>query len=199
MEQDEKFYVEWLEKATKQNNPWAMYDLGIWFRFDVDDAKKAVSYYRAGAELGWKDSMDWLAVMLREGEGCEKDLRQAAIWGAKGNTTWFWAVFKTARDSLAEGTTEQMTCDFDQLCYTLGWGLYWYQHGSEGWNQKSDEEQALGNRILNYYCSCVEMQQKSIFTFLWCWNRTTGVKGPGQIIGQMVWEHREENFLKAFE
>jgi hypothetical protein len=44
------------------------------------------------------------------------------------------------------------------------------------------------------------MQQKSIFTFLLCWNRSTGgVKGPGQIIGHIVWEEREDTLVKAFD
>jgi hypothetical protein len=44
------------------------------------------------------------------------------------------------------------------------------------------------------------MQQNSIFTFLLFWNRSTGaVKGPGQIIGNMVWEQREENLVKSFD
>jgi hypothetical protein len=57
----------------------------------------------------------------------------------------------------------------------------------------------FGNQCIDYYCSCVELQQKSIFTFLWFWNRTTGVKGPGQMIAQMVWQQREDNLVKMFE
>jgi hypothetical protein len=108
-------------------------------------------------------------------------------------------VLTTARISLEERTTEQMTCDFDQLCYSLGWGLYWYLYGSEYWNEQGDENQVFGNRCLDYYCSCVELQQKSIFTFLLCWNRTTGVKGPGQMIAQMVWKGREDNLVAPFD
>jgi hypothetical protein len=66
------------------------------------------------------------------------------------------------------------------------------------WQSQSDEIQDFGDRCLDYYCSCVELQQKSIFTFLLCWNRATGVKGPGQMIAEMVWEGREDNFLKPF-
>jgi hypothetical protein len=98
-----------------------------------------------------------------------------------------------------EETFEKFDCDFNQLCYALGWGLYWYQYRSTEWNERSDEEKAFGSHCLDYYCSCVELQQKSIFTFLLCWNQTTGVKGPGQIIGQMVWEEREDNLLIPFE
>jgi hypothetical protein len=81
----------------------------------------------------------------------------------------------------------------------LGWVLFWYQYGTRHWKRQHDEKNAFGNRCLDYYCSCVELQQKSIFTFLLCWNRTTGVKGPGQMIAQMVWEQREDNLLETFE
>jgi hypothetical protein len=94
---------------------------------------------------------------------------------------------------------EQMTCDFDQLCYTLGWGLYWYLYDSDPWRRRKDEVERFSNRCLDYYCSCVELQQKSIFTLLWCWNQTTGVKGPGQIIAPMVWEQREDNLVVPFD
>ena len=71
---------------------------------------------------------------------------------------------------------------------------------SKKWNEQDGLDQGFGHRCLDYYCSCVELQQKSIFTFLLHWNRTTGgVKGPGQLIAQMVWEGREENLVKTFE
>jgi hypothetical protein len=202
VEKDMKVYVEWLEKAANRNNPAAMDLLGFWFgKEGGDDKKKAVPYYRAAAELGWKTSMYSLAKMFRDGEGCEKDLRQAAIWCAKGTEAYaFWEVLKEAERAQKSGTTEDLDCDFNQLCYSLGWGLYWYQYGSEDWNVQEDEDQAFGNRCLNFYCSCVELQQKSIFTFLLSWNRTTGgVKGPGQMVAQMVWEGREDNLVKNFE
>jgi hypothetical protein len=191
VEKDEKVYEEWLEKAAKQNKPLAMYWLGDWFRDEGGDKQKAVSYFRAAAELGWKDSMKSLAEMLRNGEGCEKDLRQAAIWGAKGDSDVFWHLLGDAGQALKSGATEDLGCDFNQLCYSLGWGMYWYMYSIE----KVTGTDFI-NHLLDYYCSCVELQQKSIFSFLLCWNRTTGVKGPGQMIAQIVWEAREDNLVK---
>jgi hypothetical protein len=200
VEQDEKVYVEWLEKAANQNNPQAMHLLGEWLRNNVGDKQKALSYFRVASELGWKISMEWLGYMLERGEGCEKDLRQAAIWSAKaGEGDVFWDLLEAAKRALGSGATEELDCDFNQLCYSLGWGLYWYLYDSEDWNHRSNEDQVFVNRCLDYYCSCLELQQKSIFTFLWCWNRTTGVKGPGQIIGQMVWEQRDDNLVIPFD
>jgi hypothetical protein len=101
----------------------------------------------------------------------------------------FWNLLADAKRALESRATEDLDCDFNQLCYLLGWGLYWYQYETGRWN----------NQGLDYYCSCVELQQKSIVTFLLCWNRTTGVKPPGQIIAEMVWEGREDNLVKTFD
>jgi hypothetical protein len=199
VEQDKKAHVEWLEKAANQNNPEAMYWLGDWFRKKRgNDKKKAVSYFRAGAELGWKSSMRSLAYLLRNGEECARDLRQAAIWGAKGDSYVFWDQLGDARRALESETTKDLDCDFDQLCYLLGWGLYWYTYDVDNFNFK--QHKVFGERCLDYCCSCVKLQQESIFLFLLCWNRTTGgVKDVGVIIGKMVWEGREENLVKVFE
>jgi hypothetical protein len=202
VEKDLKVRLEWLDKAVKQNNPKAMDGLGYWFRGDGDDKEKAVSYFHAAAELGWKISMNRLAKMLRNGDGCEKDLRQAVIWSAKGDssTFWFWNLLEQARHAIEKkDTVEDLDCDFDQLCYSLGWALYWYQYGTWYWIYRSGESKAFGSRCRDFYCSCIERQQESIFTFLLFWNRTTGVTGPGQMIAQMVWEEREDNLVKMFD
>jgi hypothetical protein len=218
VETDEKAHVEWLEKAANQNNPWAMNKLGYWFRWEGGDKEKAVSYYRSGVELGWKDSMRWLAAMLRRGEGCMKDLRQAVIWSAKScDPDQFWEFL-----DLVEREFEKKSEDSNRLCYVMGWGLYWHLYGTWHWNKeihsnndseaeidesdhyeekcvRNKELKSFGTQCLDYYCSCVELQQKSIFMFLLCWNRTTGIKGPGQMIAQMVWEAREDNMVKTMQ
>jgi hypothetical protein len=200
VEEDQKVYVEWLEKAANQKNPEAMDWLGEWFQKEGDDKQKALSYYRGSAELGVKNSMYWLARMLKDGDGCLKDLRQAAIWSAKVDAFVFWHLLRDTERALESGATEDLDCDFNLLCYLLGWGLYWYQHGSEPWEQQDDKDKVFGLHCLDFYCSCVELQQKSIFAFLLCWNRTTGgVKGPGQMIAHMVWEGRQDNLVKQFK
>jgi TPR repeat protein len=204
VEKNLKVYFYWLKQAANQNNPQAMDWLGNWLRSDEwlrdeSDRERALSYYRAAAELGWKDSMRSLGIMLQCGEGCAKDLGQAAMWSARGRS---WIVFveilkKSGRPAVI---TKMKGCDFDRLCYSLGWGVYWYLYQIPYWkNAISDENKDVCERYLDYYCSCVELQQKSIFTFLMCWNQTTGVKDIGSIIGKMVWEQREDNLVKSFE
>jgi hypothetical protein len=198
---DKKVYVQWLEKAADQNNPQAIGRLGEWFRHrGGNDKGKAVGYSRAAVELGWKKSRDYFAEMLRDGEGCEKDLRQAVMWSAKGGRGVFWELLEDAKIALERRATEDLDCDINQVCYSLGWGLYWYRCGSEDCNDQDDKTRVFGDRCLDFYCSCIELQRKSIFTFLLSWNRTTGgVKGPGQMIGHMVWEGREYSLVQTFE
>jgi hypothetical protein len=133
--------------------------------------------------------------MFLNGEGCAKDWSQAAIWGAEAGSLAFWDVMKQVPFGLDVGRPLNLGCDVNQICYALGWGLYWYQHGRE----RGYEIWCSDGRCLDYYCSCVELQQKSIFTFLWFWNRTTGVKEPGQMIARMVWEQRENNLVEKFD
>jgi hypothetical protein len=196
VEQDDEMFLEWTEKAANQNNPVALCVLATWFNEDEEgsDKEKVFSLYRAAADLGWKLSMNFLAAL-----GGERDLRQAVIWLAKGSSEDFWNVAEGVRKVVESDQTKELDGDFNQIFYTLGWGLYWYQYGSKEWNERTNEEKAFDNRCLDYYCSCVELQQKSIFTFLLCWNLTTGIKGPGQMIAQMVWEQREDNVVEPFE
>jgi hypothetical protein len=142
-----------------------------------------------------------LAEMARNGYGCAKDLRLAVACGAKAESqNVFWGVLHGARLTLQSGRMTNLGYNFNELCYSLGCGLYWYLFESVRWRVCSEKENWFGANCLDYYCSCVEMQQKSIFTFLWLWNRATGgVKGPGQMIAQMVWEGREDNLVKKFE
>jgi hypothetical protein len=56
-----------------------------------------------------------------------------------------------------------------------------------------EREQYL--RCLHYYCDNVDIQQKSVWTFLWCWNQIVGVKDVGVMIGKLVWEKREERMI----
>jgi hypothetical protein len=108
--------------------------------------------------------------MLKNGEGCAKDLRQAAIWYGKGLCSYdVFDIEKDARIAFEteNGKTEDLGCDFDQLCYALGWGLCWYIYGTQEWEWEKDGEEEFGNRCLDYYCDNVELQRKSmIFTFL---------------------------------
>jgi hypothetical protein len=200
VEKNEKVFLQWLEKAADQNNPMAMEVLGDRFEQGGQDNEKVMLYRQAAAKLGWKRSMRFLADMFREGELCEKNLRQASIWSSKKVDLWrFRMEVEVARRSYKKAATADLGCDFNQLCYSLGWGLYWYFFADDRWERGKAEDKAFGTRCLDYYCSCVELQQKSIFTFLLCWQESVGVKDVGVMIGKMVWEGREDNLLKLFE
>jgi hypothetical protein len=195
VEEDEEVYVEWLKKAANQSHPSrsALHDLGNWYK-DEFKSEEAYLCFRRASELGNKQSMLLLAEMLRDGKGCAKDLRQAAIWSAQEKFLMTFRIVLGVARAAAKHYNLDLDCDFNQLCYSLGWGMYWYVPGENHFNA---ELKVFGNRCLDYYCSCVELQQKSIFTFLWFWNQTAGVKDIGGIIGKMVWEQREAYLLKS--
>jgi hypothetical protein len=184
--------LEWLEKAANQNNPMAMDRLGDWFL--TRERERAAYYFLGGAELGWKNSMIWVSQLLKDGTGCKQDLRQAVVWSTKGNlySYVYWKILEEAKAEVETGRGGNFDCSLNQLCFTLGWAMYWYKYGS------MDRKDDFANRCMNYYCSCIESQQKSIFTFLLFWNRSTGVKQVGKIMGQWVWKEREDNLVKSF-
>jgi hypothetical protein len=185
---DENVFLGWLKKAANQKNPKALNCLGDWFR-EGEEKEKAISLYRTAAELGWEESMGSLAVLLKS----RNSLREAIFWSAQASAFRFWEQLEKTREA-SKRATEDLDCDFNQLCYTLGWGLYWYRY-----NANRHHDRVFVNTCLNYYCSCFELQQKSIFTFLWWWNRSGGVKDVGVMLGKMVWEKRDENLLKRLE
>jgi hypothetical protein len=219
--QDQGEKIRWLEKAAGDSNPAAFVALGNYFEEEENDEEKAVGYYRAAAELGWKASLKPLAWALTE----LGDLRQAIIWAAKDEkNAWknrydrgtFWTLFDRISKAFFLGKDEYCDCDFNGLCYSLGWGLYWYMYSDRRWGPgrgaayRTREAQLIGDwedkkgksfrdHCCNYYSSCVQLQRKSIFTFLWCWNRTTGVKEPGRMIAQFVWNAREDNLVKHID
>jgi hypothetical protein len=200
VEESENAYLEWMEKAAQQNNPEAMDRLGDFFRGKVKDKEKSGSYYRAAAELGSRYSAGCLSRMFFFGKRCEKDLRQAAKWSARASTAQtsgvvFWDIIEDAR--LGAFEKEDLGGDSDQLCYALGCGSYWYvQHIGDS---IPPQDVSFANSCLDYYCSCVELQQKSIFTFLLCWKQMGLSKDVGLMIAKMVWEKREDNLVKSFE
>jgi tetratricopeptide (TPR) repeat protein len=196
---EEEIYIEWLEKAATQKNPEAISWLGelFWEKKQYDEA---LAYYRAAEELGWNRTVHKLADILRFGLGSQdEDLRQAVVYYAKGDCpSYFFSVVRIACES-HKTSDYDYDCTVDQLCYSLGWGLYWHMYGTDDFNRESDEEKAFGTRCLDYYCENVELQQKSIFTFLLCWTDLVGVKDVGVMIAKMVWEGREDNLVKWFD
>jgi hypothetical protein len=136
--------------------------------------------------------------MLEDGEGCEKDLGQAALWSVRANVSLFWKLLRQARRALELNQTEDLECNFNELCFSLGWGLYWYEYDGSYWKWEgtNDEDKTFGNDCLDFYCATMELQRESIFTFLLFWNQTVGVKDMGVLIGKMVWEEDRSVWVK---
>jgi hypothetical protein len=107
-----------------------------------------------------------------------------------------FSVYDTFREFFLSKLELETAQQSDELCYALGWGLYWYMFDPD--DPDFDDDYAMADSYVDYYCSCIELQQKSIWTFLWCWNQTVGVKDIGCMIAKMVWDGRADNLVKKF-
>jgi hypothetical protein len=194
--QDVEANMEWLNKAAAQNNPWAIDSLGDrygnWkdkFPHHVVDEEMAMVCYHRAAELGWYPAMNKLSDFY-----AEVDLREAIKWAGKEYCITFskgerFEKFCSQIKGLFQaGGKELQGYSLDQLCYTLGKAQYWDAHKSN----------RFGLRCCDYYCACVDVQHKSIFTFLIFWNQTARIKELGQMIAQLVWQEREDLVLLRF-
>jgi hypothetical protein len=190
---DEELHLYWLTKAVELENPSALVAMGELLQ-SQEREEEALTYFRASVERGWNRAIQYLFVLFWRGS----NPREGALWAAR-QAPYFIGVVKNVQDS-RKLVNLNPDIDFNELCYSIGWGMYWYQYGDDFWDMQMDSRKAFGDQCLDYYCENANLQQESIFTFLMWWNRTTGgVKGPGQMIAHMVWEGRRDCLITPFE
>jgi hypothetical protein len=185
----------WLNKAAEQNNPWAIYHLGDRYQnfegrypdhLDVDE-EMAMAYYRRAADLGFFPAMQKLSDFYSE-----VDMKEAIKWAGKQYCVFSrYANFEKFSRQIKlffQGGKKVKGYSLDQLCYSLGRAQYWdaFKHNR------------FALRCCDYYCACVDVQQKSIFTFLIFWNQRAHIKELGRMIAEMVWKEREDLVLLRF-
>merc|ERR1711991_129616 len=195
VEKDEKMYLELIEKDAAQKNPQALCRRGV-HHYNSSNYKEALVDYRMAAELGWRFGKEELYRMFYYGRRVKKDLVQAVHWCCKDGSLLFGTVLGTALKAWNDKAFGDLGCDFNRLAMEIGKGLYWYQYGAESWEKRDQTNKVFGIKCLDYYCETIELRQESIFLFLLFWNKTTGVKGPGRMIGQIVWEGRYDCLVK---
>ena len=194
--EDKKLYVALLEKAAAQNCPFALFELCFWYKHvEGEDSEKARRYNFRAAQMGLKHAMEEAGKAFYR----DRDLPQAAFWSSSGNGYFlFWKILREAFNGWRSGRTADLGFDFNALAMELGKGLYWYKYMTYDWIDLKDSEKEFGERCMEYYCSEVELQQKTVLLFMHFWNKTTCVKGIGKIIGQMAWEGRYDYLVKEF-
>lgn len=68
--------IHWLKMAADQNNAEAQTELGILYR-DAGEFFDGFSYFRKAAKQGYPQAMNFMAVSLARGEGCDEDKKEA--------------------------------------------------------------------------------------------------------------------------
>ena len=81
--------LHWLERAASNDEPYALYQLGLYYS-EANDLAKAIKYYQRAAELNNADALLELYYIYGEGVGVEQDddkalffLKKAAELGAQ--------------------------------------------------------------------------------------------------------------------
>ena len=81
--------LHWLERAANNDEPYALYQLGLYYS-EANDLAKAIKYYQRAAELNNADALLELYYIYGEGVGVEQDddkalffLKKAAELGAQ--------------------------------------------------------------------------------------------------------------------
>ena len=64
--------LHWLERAASNDEPYALYQLGLYYS-EVNDLAKAIKYYQRAAELNNADALLELYYIYGEGVGVEQD------------------------------------------------------------------------------------------------------------------------------
>jgi hypothetical protein len=194
-ERREDLLLEYLEKSGAQNNPEALDWLSRVYGWRGDQSNEFL-YAKKASICGNVFSMTSLATFYCQGRVCPRDLRRALQWSARCHNPGgiaFWSLVASVRKK-----SDFQAGEFDQFAFGVGWGMYWICAGESPPQQWKGTVGSFAELCLDYYCSCIEMQQKSIFTFLFFWNRMVQVKDVGTMIAKMVWEEREESLVKSF-
>ena len=70
--ENNKEALHWLERAASNDEPYALYQLGLYYS-EANDLAKAIKYYQRAAELNNADALLELSYIYGEGIGVEQD------------------------------------------------------------------------------------------------------------------------------
>jgi TPR repeat protein len=81
---DEKKAIEWYEKAIEQEQPYALFNLGLMYanssRYIAQDIEKAHALFLRSAVAGVDLAQYEVALMFEQGAGCNQNYSEAAYW-----------------------------------------------------------------------------------------------------------------------
>jgi len=218
-EEKEKYdkYLKRLIPSVEKKNPYALYLYGYLLQHSVacifteDDYEtlapdydpmyvqktraEAEQYFLLAAKLGWSDAIESLANIHL----CRGDVLQSIRYSKHvKESEYFYRIFRDTHTILRHDNSKSFLFipdtrsfaleNIDVLIMELGYGTYWKYQKDEC------------HECLNYYCAMIDLQQAAIFTFLLCWKKVTfGIKGPGAMIGKMVWDGRYDHPIQTYK
>lgn len=181
-------YINLLEKASSQGNTTAMLSLAMYYQHmyyqhmkDIDSIKycfKVKQYMLTASELGSITAKSQLAKMYYYGVIFDTNPVLAARYSTK---KYNYLIFEMLN------VTNLINDTNHSLIMELGRWLYW-QSDLEIISTLSEDDKKIVDRCADYYCCKTEATQTAIFQFLYFWNKTTGIKDVGKMIGQMAWD-----------
>ena len=81
---DEKKAIEWYEKAIEQEQPYALFNLGLMYanssQYIAQDIEKAHALFLRSAVAGVDLAQYEVALMFEQGAGCTQNYSEAAYW-----------------------------------------------------------------------------------------------------------------------
>jgi len=186
----EKEYVDIIERLATQNHPRAQYLLGMIYKANGQH-EKAIFYLETSVNAGWNTGALYLSDIFYKNEYGFRNLVKFAK---------FCSANYLARilDSLKYEAYEESGCDPNILALEIGKKQYWWFYGHFPFREHVDKEAVTAKKYLKYYCYMMELQQQSIFQFLYYWNEMGGIKDIGKMIAKKVWESRYTNPIKSF-
>jgi hypothetical protein len=80
-----------------------------------------------------------------------------------------------------------------EIRYIFGREMYWELSDTKQWKGQLPKVRKFSAKALDLYCEIAEKELNVLWTFLLCWNRTTGVKDVGKMIAKELQKNLEKH------
>lgn len=106
--------LQWYQKAAKQNESYAQFELGMQYYLD-GNAKRAVNWFEKAANQGYAHAQFYMGIMYAYGSGVAKNSYKALYWfeqAAKHNESYADKLAMMFADGIAVSQNRQKSVDW---------------------------------------------------------------------------------------